>query len=137
MPLLSELGRQRRHRDLVDIAGAGRCQDRALVPLLGAALEDSDPIVRQKAMRLIENTGSEASVVLDQVLVALGDSDGEVRWFAARTLEASGASQPSVGSALQTASADTNVLVRTVALRALAKLSQASADPVPQTAAPE
>jgi len=125
MPLLSELGRQRRYGDLVDIASAGRCQDRALVPWLGAALGDSDPAVRQKAMRLIENEGNGASAVLDQVLAALEDSDGDVRWLAARALEASGARQPSVQTALRTASNDTNVLVRTVALRALSKLPQA------------
>ncbi|MCW5558411.1 MAG: hypothetical protein KIT22_11345 [Verrucomicrobiae bacterium] len=128
MPLLSELGRQRQYRDLVDIARAGRCGDPELMPLLGAALGDSDPVVRQKTMRLIESADADASVILDKVIATLGDADDEVRWFAARMLEATGASQPAVRAALQTATNDASILVRTVALRALAKLPQAPAD---------
>lgn len=121
--LIRDLARQRHFRSAVELIDASGWREPDVPEILGNALADPDPAVRQKALRLLETLGTRATTVLPQVLSRLQDSDGEVRWLAARTLESAGTDDPAIIAGLQAATRDTNIMVRTVATRALSRLS--------------
>jgi hypothetical protein len=119
--LVRDLARRRHYRSAVELMDVGGWRTADSPEVLGSSLADPDPVVRQRALRLLEGIATPPASVTDRILQALQDPDGEVRWLAARALESAGTNSPAVVAGLRDATRDTNILVRTVATRALSR----------------
>lgn len=119
--LIRDLARQRHFQSAVELIDVSGWREPDAPEILGNALADPNPVVRQKALRLLEKLETRATPALPQVLSRLQDPDDEVRWLAARTLESVGTNNPAILAGLQAATRDTNIMVRTVASRALSR----------------
>ncbi|MBL9175152.1 MAG: HEAT repeat domain-containing protein [Verrucomicrobiales bacterium] len=121
--LIRDLAQRHHYRSAVELIDVGGWRGPEAPKILGDALADADPVVRQKALRILEGVPAPPSAVTAQILTALQDPDGEVRWLAARTLESTTTNDsPAVIAGLQAATRDTNIMVQTVATRALSRL---------------
>lgn len=132
-PVLLELF-QSRYAEVIGIAEATDWQGDDVGSLFTRILQSPDPALRQQAMALLENSGSVAMPLLDQITLALADSDSEVRYLAARVLEGIGSNSPQAVAALRAALDDESAMVRNAAHRALKKFA---ADAIPPAMAGE
>lgn len=119
--LVQDLARRRHYRSAVELIDNRGWLGPDAPGILGDALADADPVVRQRALHLLEGIKNLSPSVTSQILRSLKDPVGEVRWLAARTLESTATNSPAVIAGLQAATRDTNILVRTVATRALSR----------------
>lgn len=133
--LLSQMEHHDPERRMAVVLVLGRLDGHEVENVVSLAMKDESPLVRQAAVRALDEKGSGAQV--PALMLALTDEDGDVRRLAAEALGGIGDEQ--AASALGLALGDEDIWVRAAVVRALGRLGsgeivpllrQALADPV-------